>query len=87
VWQRVAVKYGRSFLQHIVPAIVKPIAALWNEVIGFVFLCMGTVFGLSAFRSLRAGNGLRGFVMCSSAILMVWFGISSFWRAHKISRS
>jgi hypothetical protein len=87
VWKRVAVKQGRSFLRHVIPAIVKPLAALWNEVIGFLFLCMGTIFGFSAFRSLRAGDGVRGFVMCASAILMAWFGISSFWKARKISRS
>ena len=87
MWQRVAVKHGRSFLRHIVPAILKPLGTLWNEVIGFLFLCMGTIFGLTAFRSLRAGDGFRGFLACTSAILMVWFGISSFWRARKISRS
>jgi len=91
VWQRaawkVAQKQGRGFLQHIVPAIVNPLHSLWNQVIGFLFLCMGTVFGFSAFRSLRAGDDLRGLVMCLSAALMAWFGISSFWRARKISRS
>jgi hypothetical protein len=87
VWKRVAVKQGRSFLQHVIPAIIKPLRALWNEVIGFLFLCMGTIFGFSAFRSLRAGDDVRGFVMCSSAILMAYFGVSSFLRARKISRS
>lgn len=87
MWQRVAVKHGRSFLRHVIPAVLKPLRTLWNELIGFLFLSMGVVFGLSAFRSLRAGDGFRSFVSCSSAILMAWFGISSFWRARKISRS
>jgi len=87
VWQRVVVKQGRSFLRHVVPAVLKPLRTLWNEVIGALFLCMGTVFGVSAFRSFQAGDGFRCIVGCSSAILMAWFGISSFWRARKISRS
>ena len=87
MWQRVAVKYGRGLVRHLLPAIVKPIGTLWNEVIGSLFLCMGTVFGFSAFRSWKAGDGFRVFVACACAILMIWFGISSFWRARKISRS
>ena len=82
----VAVKQGRSFLQHVIPAITKPITALWNEVIGFLFLCMGTVFGFSAFRYVRAGDG-RFFVAAPCCLIMAWFGISSFLRARRISRS
>jgi sulfite exporter TauE/SafE len=87
VWQRVAVKQGRSFLRHVIPAIIKPLNALWNEVIGFLFLCLGTVFGFSAYRYWRAADPFRGVVASSCAILMIWFGVSSFWRARKISRS
>lgn len=84
---RVAVKGGRSFLRHVVPPIVKPIKTLWNEVIGFLFLSMGTIFGFSAIRSLRAGDGFRGCVASVCSVIMIWYGISSFWRARKISRS
>jgi hypothetical protein len=87
VWQRVAVKQGRSFFKHVIPAITKPLHALWNEVIGFLFLCMGTIFAFSAFRSLQRGEGFRFIVAATCAIIMIWFGVSSFWRARKISRS
>ena len=84
---RVALKSGRGFLKHIVPQIVKPLNALWNEVIGFMFLCLGTILGFSAFRYIRAGDGFRSFIAASCCVIMARFGISSFWRARKISRS
>jgi vacuolar-type H+-ATPase subunit I/STV1 len=84
---RVVVKQGRSFLHHVVPAITKPLTILWNEVIGFLFLCMGTVFGFLAYRSLHSGDVFRGLVASACSAIMLWFGISSFWRARKISRS
>lgn len=87
MWPLLALKHGRSFLRHVIPAVLKPLRTLWNELIGFLFLCLGTVFGLSAFRSIRAGQGFQGFVASACAVLMAWFGISSFWRARKISRS
>jgi len=87
VWQILALKHSGRFLRHVIPAVLRPLRTLWNELIGFLFLTMGTVFGLSAFRSLRAGQGLQCFVAAASAILMAGFGISSFWRARKISRS
>src|SRR5215831_12943661 len=52
VWQRVAirqgrdaVKHGRVFVKHVVPAVIKPARTLWNEVIGFVFGVLAIIFG------------------------------------------
>ena len=94
VWQqdavktgRFAIKHGRSFFRHIIPSIIKPIHSLWNQVIGFVFLCLGTIFGFAGFRYLSKGDGFRFVVATASALLMAWFGVSSFWKARKISRS
>jgi len=87
VWQKVTIKNGRSFLHHVVPNIVRPLKALWNEVIGFLFLSLGAIFGFSAYRYLHAGEVFRFVVAASCAFLMAWFGVSSFWRARKISRS
>src|ERR1035438_1942778 len=49
VWQRKAIRHGGSFLKHIIPAIIKPMHALWNEVIGFFFLCFATFFGIRTY--------------------------------------
>jgi hypothetical protein len=65
---------------------------LWNEIIGFVFLALA-VWGIPAtVRSIREFDGdaesiFRVIMTCIFALLMAGFGVSSFMRARKISRS
>jgi hypothetical protein len=74
-------------IKHVAPAVVKPARTLWNEVIGFFFLCLGTVFGFQTGRAIFHHDMLRtaGGTICT--LLMAWYGISSFLKARKISRS
>jgi hypothetical protein len=101
VWKRLTVRhgvqFGREFLKHVIPAILKPALALWNQVIGFLFLSFSVIFGIKTVRYYldyaKAGStggpgevirlAMAGF--CT--FLMAWYGISSFLRARKISRS
>ena len=97
MWKQLTARHSREFVKHVVPAILKPARTLWNEVIGFLFICFAVVFGFKAVRlyldfSKTTGEegsanlvrlGMAGF--CT--LLMLWFGISSFLRARKISRS
>ena len=87
VWQRQAVRHGRAFIDHIVPAILKPARTLWNEVIGFIFLCLGVSFGFYAGKYVYQQDLGRAFVAGCCTLLMVWYGVSSFRRARRISRS
>jgi hypothetical protein len=87
-----AVRNGRLFAHHVVPAILKPARTLWNEIIGFLFFCFALVFGLKLVRSVREFTGTPGEILnaCLLAvclILMGGFAVSSFLRARKISRS
>ena len=80
------------FLGHVLPGVVRPIHALWNEVIGFVFIVLAIVFAGSAWRSVRALDGtadtvFKAAVSVGFALLMAYFGVSSFLKARKISRS
>ena len=80
------------FLGHVLPGIVRPMHALWNEVIGFVFIVLAMVFAASAWRSVRAIDGNSESLVKAAAsvgftLLMAFFGISSFLKARKISRS
>jgi len=96
VWQQVLSQPG-TFLKHIVPAIVKPLHALWNEVIGFLFLPFATIFGFRTATYVRqllhstdatAGGALLRVVMAGFCTLLLgWYGVSSFLRARRISRS
>ncbi len=96
VWQQVLSQPG-TFLKHILPAIIKPIHTLWNEVIGFLFLSFAVVFGFRTVTYVRqllhstdatAGAALLRVALAGfCALLLGWHGVSSFLRARKISRS
>lgn len=85
-------RVGREFVRHILPQIIKPIRTLWNEMIGFVFLCLAAVPIPRTVRDYRqyteTGDGLFRIVLSALFItLMAGFGIHSFLRARKIARS
>lgn len=82
----------RQFLDHVLPAVVRPLRVLWNEVIGFVFLALAVWAIPSTLRAVREFDGdaesffriLLAGLFCA---LMIGFGVGSFRRARKISRS
>jgi len=90
VWQRdaaQAVKHGRTFVKHVVPAILKPARTLWNEVIGFLFLSLGVIFALRTVMYVRQHDVVRAGFMVGGTALMAFYGVLSFRKARKISRS
>jgi hypothetical protein len=97
VWKQVAGRHSREFIKHVVPAVLKPARTLWNEIIGFVFICFAVTFGFKAVRLYldfsrgsgeAANNDLVRFIVAAfCTLLMLWFGVTSFLRARKISRS
>jgi hypothetical protein len=79
-----------------VPAVVRPARVLWNEIIGFFFICLAVLFGSGTVRAYMAMNSsskqdfgdlLRLIGTAFLMLLMLYFGITSFLRARKISRS
>jgi hypothetical protein len=83
---------GRRFLGFVVPAVVKPAHTLWHEILGFLFVLMAIGFVLSGFRAIRQFDGsvgavLRLAMLAIGVCLLGGYGISSFLRARKISRS
>ena len=82
----------RKFLGHVMPGIIRPLRVLWNEIIGFVFLVLALWAIPSVVRSVRqfegdAGSFFRVVLSFSFAGLMAAFGVASFLRARRISRS
>jgi hypothetical protein len=78
-----------KFLHHILPAVIRPARILWNQFIGFVFLLLAALVAMSTWRR-AASDGEAVLVMAAGfgfALFLACFGISSFWRARKISRS
>jgi len=84
---RQVLRHGRQFLNHVVPAVVKPARTLWNEVIGFLFLCLAVIFGFNGVRAYLNAETPKVILAAPLTLIMAWFGISSFLRARKISRS
>ncbi|MBC7924838.1 MAG: hypothetical protein H7039_04205 [Bryobacteraceae bacterium] len=85
-------KEGKVFITHVVPAVVKPIRVLWNEVIGFIFLSFAVLVAFSTWRNYKeggqaAGNPLVLLAGGAFALMLLWYGVSSFRRARKISRT
>jgi len=82
------VSLAKKFLAHIVPGVIRPIHILWNQVIGFFFIVLALLPVPSAIRSIGDdGSGKRLALTVPFVVLMAWFGVSSFWRARKISKS
>ena len=88
---------GREFVKHVVPAVLKPARTLWNEVIGFVFFCLAVYCGSGLVRAYikldgappeqLTGHLFRLILSAFATILMLYFAVTSFLRARKISRS
>jgi hypothetical protein len=86
-----------QFVKHVVPAVIRPARVLWNEIIGFFFICLAVLFGSGVWRAYNAfqaaapgqatGDLMRVVMSSFCFLLMLYFGISSFRRARKISRS
>jgi hypothetical protein len=77
----------KKFLHHVLPGVIKPLRIVWNQVIGFLFLVFAVFSAREIYRSYMEANIVRLLISGFFGALMTWFGISSFWRARKISRS
>ena len=79
---------AKKFLGHVVPGIIRPIHILWNQVIGFFFLVLAVVPAHSIVRDWQRADGAPRLALeIPFALLMAGFGIHSFLRARKISKS
>ena len=87
MWSARTGRHAGLLIKHVVPAVIKPARTLWNEVIGFFFLCLGVMFGFAVVRAIINHDTLRAVAAGLGTLLMAWYGITSFLRARKISRS
>ena len=82
----------RKFMEHVMPGIIRPLRVLWNEIIGFFFLVLAVYPVPSTIHNVRKFDGdassLFWLVLAFSFIgTMAYFGVTSFLRARRISRS
>jgi hypothetical protein len=82
----------RQFAQHVLPGVIRPIRVLWNEVIGFFFVVLALWSVRSSIHAYRDFDGdmdsiFRLGMTWFFTLVMAGFGIHSFLRARRISRS
>lgn len=82
----------QRFLEHVMPNVVRPLQALWNQMVGFLFLVLAVSPIPSTIKAWRSYHGdtdtlFRIVLSISFAALMAYFGITSLLRARRITRS
>ncbi len=83
---------ARQLAQHVLPGILRPVRTLWHEIIGFLFVVLAVWAVPSGIRSVREFDGdaesfFRILLIGLFVTIMGGYGISSFLRARRISRS
>ena len=84
-------KLAQTFYHSMMPAVIKPLHILWNEIIGFFFLVIAVgAFGgcVRYYRQLAEdpNNLFRLALSVLFGVMMVWFGVGSFLKARQIRR-
>lgn len=83
---------AKQFLGFVLPGVIRPIRVLWNEMMGFVFLCLGVIpipSALRAWQDFQSGSDgpFRLLLTCFFSAIMLYYGVTSFLKAKRISRS
>jgi len=81
-----------EFFRHVTPGVIRPLRVLWHEVIGFVFVVFAVFVGFATWRRATDFSGDVGGLLILIAsglfvLLLAYFGLTSFLRARRISRS
>jgi hypothetical protein len=81
-------KLARKFLGHVIPGVARPLHILWNQVIGFFFLVLAAFPLPSTLRDIHNPQSYPKLMLTIPfTLIMGAFGIASFLKARKISRS
>jgi uncharacterized membrane protein len=82
-----AYKAAGKFVKHVLPAAVKPVHSLWHEVLGFVFLVFAGLAAWKVFRHSDTMGPVQLLLIVPLIVVTAYYGISSFLKARRISRS
>jgi hypothetical protein len=85
-WVPTARNSGR-FVKHVVPAAVKPLHSLWHEILAFIFLCAAVLAGFRMWQDRAHMPAVELLVTGLFMVITLGYGISSYLKARRISRS
>jgi len=82
---------AKKFLAAVLPGVVRPLHALWNEVLGFLFLALAVVMVRPVWRGWKEiGQGpehfLRFLLSAFMLAVLLGFAVHAFWKARRIQR-
>lgn len=76
-----------KFVKHVLPAALKPVHSLWHEILGFIFLLFGVVAAYKVARHNGTLSPGQLLILIVFILVMAFYGVSSFLKARRISRS
>ena len=80
-------KQSSLFMKHVLPAAVKPLHALWHEILGFVFLAFAGIGAWKLYRSPGALPPVQFLIVVVFIAVIALYGLSSILKSRRISRS
>jgi predicted membrane channel-forming protein YqfA (hemolysin III family) len=79
------VDHAKRFVHYVVPEVVRPARVIWNQAIGALFLLLAIYFLVYASTHRQNVAGMLFGIFLGS--IMVFFGVASFLKARRASRS
>ena len=81
------VRNSGTFVKHVVPAAVKPLHALWHELLGLIFLLIAAAGAFKMWREAAKTSPVMMVLAGFLVLVTASYGISSILKARRISRS
>jgi hypothetical protein len=85
--QKDLARQAGKFVKHVVPAAIKPMHSLLHEILSFIFLAFALILIGNLIHSRATLGPLKLVLILPLIILSAGYGISSFLKARRISRS
>jgi uncharacterized membrane protein YhdT len=82
-----AARQSGKFVKHVLPAAVKPLHALWHQILGFMFLVFAGTVAWKIWRNEAAIALPLLIIALVFVVVMAAYGISSLRKSRRISRS
>lgn len=75
------------FVKYFLPAAVKPVHSLWHEILGFIFLAVAAMASFNVARHYSTMTPVKLALIVPLIVITAGYGVSSFLKARRISRS